>query len=101
MDASNVEESVRVDDASKKILTCARTEIMAEMGKIYQDAKCPTGLQISTEDIEKDLDKGTNDSADDKIKYDGTYNGEDSEAGLEDDLLWQVVREIKKCHVQV
>ncbi|KAF7534426.1 hypothetical protein G7054_g6203 [Neopestalotiopsis clavispora] len=81
-----------------KILESAKTELAAEVGETYQKAviKCLQGLRGA---IRKQWLKPTKEEAEEQELYDGSYKGEDPEFGLEEDLLWNVVREIEKCVV--
>ncbi|CAM1507224.1 Fc.00g068650.m01.CDS01 [Cosmosporella sp. VM-42] len=74
------------------IMKTARTELGAEVGPIYQRVvlSCLEGLQKSgpSEATGEDL-----------TGYDGSYQGEDPEYGLESDVFWRVVRQLANCHV--
>jgi len=74
-----------------RVMETTKVELAAEVGERYSEAvlACLTGFR-GAESLEAE---------DDETPYDGSYNGEDPEFGLESDLLWKVVRQIEKCVV--
>jgi hypothetical protein len=90
--------SEKIPLTAEKILKVAKTELSAEVGEFYRDAvvKCLEGLRG---DIRKEWLQPTDEELLEAQDYEGEYQGEDPEHGLEEDLLWKVVREIEKCVV--
>lgn len=88
----------RVRDVAARILEAARAELAAEAGDLYRDAvlRCLEGLRGP---IRKDSPTYSDDQMGDEGQYQGEYAGEDPEWGLEQDLMWKVLREIEKCKV--
>ncbi|KAB8223593.1 hypothetical protein BDV33DRAFT_200255 [Aspergillus novoparasiticus] len=84
------------DDAlAIKVVQAAKEELAADVGELYQHAvlACLNGLRGP--DIEQEIPFNQLH----RRPYDGTYQGEDPEYGLESDLLWKVVRRLEKLRV--
>ncbi|KAL2158943.1 hypothetical protein VTH06DRAFT_2973 [Thermothelomyces fergusii] len=90
------EKEKPVQYTAKKIMEAAATELPSEVGELYANAvlRCLRGLRQG--ELVKIRGSGL---LKEKQAYDGKYNGEDPEFGLEVDFLWKVLREIEKCRV--
>jgi hypothetical protein len=94
---------------ANKVFEAAKEELAAEVGELYQSAviACLKGLRVQTDssineqmngDV-SDEDSSTSDVEMNEDAYDGNYDGEDPEYGLESDLLWKVIRQLEKLRV--